>query len=219
MKTLILGLSTLTILSIAACGGSVQTGTGGAGGSGNTGTSNNSTGTSTLTGNDTTSAGTGVPGGCPVAEPTNGSSCAGVMDGRQCTYGQSTRPECRDVWMCKGGMWNTTGSLCAMPIDCGTTEPSMGTVCPNEGEVCVFGSDICVCSSCPGGPCMAPPPKWTCAGPPTTAGCPSIAPNNGTACFQSGLSCTYGFPCGSSGVTAECKDGVWTWDSTVACPD
>jgi hypothetical protein len=64
---------------------------------------------------------------------------------------------------------------------------------------------------------MAGGPDWSCAGPPSTAGCPPIAPNQGTACSTAGLMCTYGFPCGGSGTTAVCKDGLWSWMG-VACP-
>jgi hypothetical protein len=170
-----------------------------------------------------TGAGTGSGGStgapCPVMEPIGGASCAGVPAGRRCTYGSSVRPECRDVWICNGSIWQTTKGICPQPPpgECGTTQPAQGTVCPTTDDVCTYQDIICICSECPGGPCMTPPPKWSCA-PPPAAGCPAVAPNDGTACSMNGLSCTYGFPCSQAGAVVDCKNGTWVWDLMIGCP-
>jgi hypothetical protein len=91
-------------------------------------------------------------------------------------------------------------------------------VCPTEGDHCAVGNTICTCNACLGGPCMQPPPKWSCAGPPTTAGCPTVVPNDGTACAKEGLECVYGNPCLGSGADVFCTKGVWTWNTMIACP-
>jgi hypothetical protein len=119
--------------------------------------------------------------------------------------------------VCTGGAWTTTKSACAMSTTCGSTPPTSGTACPTNGVACAYGSTICICSQCPSGLCMAGGPDWSCAGPPSTAGCPPLVPNQGTACSTADLMCTYGFPCGGSGTTAVCKGGLWSWVG-VACP-
>jgi hypothetical protein len=174
-------------------------------------------GTSSTTGGD----GGGNPGTsfCPSTEPVAGSSCL-APPGQRCTYGEEVRPECRNEWICNNGDWFTTKSVCLSPPadHCAFTEPPSG-VCAQEGDVCVVGAaTICQCSSCFGGPCMAPPPKWQCSGPPTTPGCPAIVPNDGSACASEGLECTYGNVCSQSGALTRCKGGMWLWDTQIACP-
>lgn len=65
---------------------------------------------------------------------------------------------------------------------------------------------------------MTPPPKWTCAPPPTTPGCPHAVPNDGTACDAAGVECTYGTPCGGDGAIVDCQNGAWHWKTDIACP-
>jgi hypothetical protein len=203
MDKLIFLLSATVLLigcgSVTIGGTGTSTGSGGAGGS---------TGTHT-----------GVPS-CPAMEPIGGQSCAGLPAGLRCTYGTSVRAECRDVWICNGGIWSTTKGVCPMPppADCGSAQPSPGTVCPTMGDVCTYGDTICICNQCPDGLCMAPPVKWSCAGPPSTPGCPPVVPNDGTACSTNGLTCAYGFPCGQAGIQVECTGGTWVWDTMMACP-
>lgn len=154
---------------------------------------------------------------CPAAEPSAGNVPCGTEDFR-CTYGDSVRPECRHDWICNAGKWTTTKNVCVEPPPntCGTTPPTEGAICNGfEGSVCTFGSDICLCSACSGGPCM-PNAKWSCAKPP--AGCPATAPNDGSTCDQPGADCTYGFPCGSAGAHVKCTNGLWKWDTEIACP-
>jgi len=96
--------------------------------------------------------------------------------------------------------------------------PPGGQVCSTEGDVCVInGSTICLCTSC-AGPCMQPPPKWLCTPPPMTAGCPELAPNDGTPCGTDGLMCTYGNVCTISGAQVKCENGLWKWNLVIACP-
>jgi hypothetical protein len=142
-----------------------------------------------------------------------------VTQGLVCSYGDSVRVDCRDVWTCSAGIWDMGKTDCPMPPTgtCGSSAPADGTTCSTQGDLCTYGDTLCLCSECPGGPCMAPPPKWTCSGPPTTAGCPPIAPNEGSACSMDGLMCTYGFPCGGSGANAVCSGGSWAWQG-VGCP-
>jgi hypothetical protein len=156
---------------------------------------------------------------CPAVEPAGGSCVA--PEGQRCTYGEQVRPECRHDWTCSNGAWATTKSVCLSPPadHCNFTEPPSG-VCGQEGDICVVGAaTICQCSSCFGGPCMAPPPKWACSGPPAMPGCPAIVPNDGTACSAEGLECAYGNPCSGSGAFAICKAGKWLWDLQIACAE
>jgi len=200
-------LATL-LAGAVGCGGSVVAGTGGSGGATSTGTS---TGTNTSSG--TTGSVT-----CPATEPTAG-ACSGLPSGLQCTYGTSVRPECRDQWICESGSWTTTKGGCVQPPagDCPTTQPSSTTVCATQGDVCTYGDTLCLCDSCVEGPCMAGATRWQCAAPPTTTGCPPAVPNDGTACTASGLECSYGYTCSQTGALVDCTDGVWVWNTMVAC--
>jgi hypothetical protein len=193
-------------LLCAGCGSKVDVGTGGTGAGG--------------AGAGGAGAGGAGSGLCPAAEPSGG-SCAGVPEGFRCTYGDSVRPECRDDWVCSNGQWVTTKGVCVMPPagDCNFSAPPTGQICATEGGVCTLDTTICICSSCSLGPCMVPPPKWSCAGPPTTPGCPATVPNDGSGCEQEGLMCSYGLICSGSGAQVTCKDGAWLWENAIACPE
>ena len=198
------------VVLLAACGGSVETpdptGSGGAGAMGSSSTGNVSTGGS----------GGGSASDCPVNLPANGDACAPDM--LFCTYGESARPECRQQATCSNGKFVADNSACteSPPGTCLAQPPMNGTDCTAEGAACPYpDGTICVCSSCPGGPCMQFP-KWQCNAP--AAGCPVVVPNAGTACSMDGQTCTYGFPCGPSGMTTECKMGAWTWQKDITCP-
>ena len=209
----LLAVAFLPFALLAGCGSNVVAGTGGAtsssSSSGTGVTSSSGTGTTTGTGGSS-------PLACPTAEPAAG-PCAGYPAGLTCTYGTQARVECRDKWVCSAGSWTTTKGICSMSTTCGTAPPTPATDCPMSGAVCSYDSTICICSQCPGGPCMAGPAQWSCAGPPTGASCPAIAPNAGTACTSEGVMCTYGFPCGGSGTLAQCTGGLWVWEA-LACP-
>jgi hypothetical protein len=190
-----------------ACGGSVETGAGGSGATGST-TGNGTSGTS--------GTGGGSPSGCPVEAPTAAAACE--KEALLCTYGEEPRPECRTSAICSGGTWIVNPPLCAQPPPgiCPPAVPPNNEVCPSDGVVCTYADGtICGCTTCVAGPCMPPPPIWSCGPPP--AGCPTIAPNAGTACAEEGQSCTYGNPCGLSGVVAFCTQGSWIWE-IVPCP-
>jgi hypothetical protein len=203
-------------LATAACGGNVAVGSNGAGG-GHPSTTTGTTTTGATTTGTTTTGGGGASGGCPAAEPSGG-PCATA--GLRCTYGDSVRPECRSDWTCSGGAWTTTKGVCIAPPPghCPDASPAGASCGGRDGDVCTYGTTLCVCSQCPTGPCMAPPPKWSCAAAPAGA-CPPSAPNDGTPCDAPGAHCSYGFPCGGSGAVVDCKDGRWTWDPQIACPN
>ncbi len=216
MNKLHLGLPAFAaVVALVACGGSVvDQSTGGSGTGAGAGT-----GAGTSAGNSTTGAGGSVAQGpCPVAEPTEASACTGVPDQFRCTYGESVRPECRDVWICSGGAWTTTKGECVQPPpgDCAATQPGPQTVCANMGDVCTYGDTICECG-CGGGIACEPPVSWACSGPPTTPGCPAAVPNDGTPCGAAGVECTYGDPCTQSGALVSCTSGLWLWNTMIAC--
>ena len=207
------GLVVVALLALAAtaCGGNTDTGTtggsggsGAAGGSGGSGASGGSGGTSSTS--------------CPPAQPASGQSCSSAD--LRCTYGDTVRPECRNDWVCNGGKWTTTKSVCPHYTNCPASPPTVGTVCSTEAQVCDYANGtLCLCSSCSAGPCGAPPPHWQCAPPPTTAGCPALVPNDGSACgAPEGTKCQYGNPCGPSGAIVSCKGGAWTWQTNIPCP-
>src|SRR5262245_17684602 len=88
----------LLLMLLSACGSVVAGGTG-AGGTSTTGTARPH-GTTTGTG------GSSSGGACPPAQPVGGASCAGLVEGFTCTYGDETRPECREQWVCSStGTW------------------------------------------------------------------------------------------------------------------
>jgi len=213
----------VAVIGVAACGGSVvEEGSGGAGGTATSSTGAGATTTGTVgtgttgTGAATTGSGGGTSTGpCPASPPT-GTSCAGVPDQFQCTYGESVRPDCRTSSICDNGTWETAGGECIGPADCGSVEPGSQTVCTNMGDVCTYSESICYCG-CGGGPACVSPIDWKCAAPPTTPGCPAIAPNDGTPCTAAGVECTYGTPCTPSNAVVSCTNGLWLWNRMIAC--
>jgi hypothetical protein len=182
--------------SLAACSGSVEVSSGGSSGSGGSGGSGASSGGPV----------------CPAEEPI-GQACD--VPAVRCTYGDSVRPECRNDWTCLNGQWTTTKSVCLEPAMCPAAMPEGGSDCSPQGDVCTYDATICECNACSGGPCM-PFPVWSCHSPPGS-GCPVIVPNDGSACDDPSLVCTYGEPCGLSGATVQCTDGAWLW-VVIPCP-
>jgi hypothetical protein len=213
MNQLHLGLA--AVMAVAACGGSVvKEGTGGGAG---TGASTTGSDASTSTGTSTTgSGGSTSTGPCPLSPPTGSTSCAGVPDQLRCTYGDSVLPDCRTPWLCINGSWETTGTGCSEPTDCGNSEPGPQTVCANMADECTYGASICYCG-CGGGPICPPPMVWECVGPPTTPGCPSVVPNDGTPCDAAGAQCTYGESCTSTYAVVACTNGLWLWNARMLC--
>jgi hypothetical protein len=198
MKVGALGVLAAVVVVAGGCGSNVMTGTGGNTGSGGQG---------------------GASGPCPAAEPSGGMACPGVPDGFRCTYGDEVRPECRHDWICSGGSWTTTKSLCVQSPNCGGVMIVDGDSCAGEdGSVCTSGDVICLCSACGAGPCMQNA-AWTCANPPTGAGCPPAVPNDGSPCDAPSADCTYGLPCGGAGTHVTCKNGLWLWDQQIECPN
>jgi hypothetical protein len=211
----------VAVSMLVACGGSTDSrGSGGSGASGGgaTGGSGGSGGSTGGSGGSSGGTGGTSPSGCPAAA-TPGAAC--TTPNLRCTYGDEVRPECRQDWLCLNGTWTTTKSICLEPPagTCSSTPPTVGAVCDTEAAVCDFpDGTLCLCSSCSAGPCAAPPPKWQCAPPPSTAGCPALVPNDGSACSTEGTECQYGNPCGPSGAVVHCTNGAWKWQTDIACP-
>jgi hypothetical protein len=238
MKKLPLAIASLGLaaLSLAACGGTFSvapTGSSGAGGSSGNGASSASTGaaptgsssagsTSTGAGGESvgvasstsSSGGAGAP--CPSMEPTSGEPCGVASAGVRCTYGDSVAANCRDVWTCTSGAWSGMKASCPPPTAVCPTEPAPNEPCTGMGVECVYDpASVCYCG-CGGGACSLPY-HWQCSGPPTTPGCPPTVPNDGTACSQDKLECTYGAPCTPTNAIVDCTDGYWKWEMGAVC--
>lgn len=154
---------------------------------------------------------------CPMAQP-NGGACS-APEGFRCSYGSSVRTDCRSAVVCKSGQWTGEMSACSQSTGCPkpSTLPS-GQCTGNDGAFCTYGDTVCGCGACLlSGPCMAPPLKWQCIGPPTGPGCPAVAPNDGTPCNHPGAQCSYGFVCSGAGAQVECKNGLWYWSPVTSC--
>ena len=166
--------------------------------------------------------------GCPSIEPRPNSPCEGA--GLECTYGHELLALCRDRYVCNNGVWSPAPPipLCRPPstTDCPATIPASGSPCGSTpvGTYCEYPDQFVVCH-CLDMNCLAvcrmlDPPEWRCDAPPTTPGCPAMAPNQGTACNTPPLRCAYqGGACGG-GILAECTDGKWIWVNykNVVCP-
>jgi hypothetical protein len=203
----------------AGCGGKVVVdgGGGGAGGATGSGPTTSGPGSTTTTGaGGSSGAGGGNSVGCPKNEPVGGAFC-NLTAAPACSYGDSVRPECRDVWTCTAGVWSMAKTACAQPPPgvCGNASQE-GMTCTAQGVVCTYGDTICMCDDCAAGPCMAPPTIWQCITPPA-APCPMIAPNEGSPCVTFGAQCDYGFLCAGEGEEATCTNGSWLWTQNVAC--
>ncbi len=154
---------------------------------------------------------------CPAGEPAPGAPCSPV--GLACTYGDSVRPECRRRWLCTANGFARVQQECDPPPSdlCPSSPASLSGNCEPAGAICDYDDGtLCSCSLCHGGPCHATA-TWGCAPPPSTAGCPPIAPNEGTTCASDGLECVYGDACFGSGARAECAGGSWSWVAPL-CP-
>ncbi|MBI4700644.1 MAG: hypothetical protein HY744_05690 [Deltaproteobacteria bacterium] len=207
----------LALLVVCACGGQAAVegaaggGTGGAGG----GAGGHGQG------------GGGPSSGCPESAPQPGTPCAPAE--MACTYGDSVEPWCRTRYACKPSGWTPPlplPSACAgsPPPGCPVPAPASHSQCPAElvGTQCIYASasELCRCTDMEcGGPCeIIDPPQWRCFGPPAEPGCPAVVPNDGAACSQPGLECSYlGGPCGG-GTLARCEQGAWHWIDNVTCP-
>lgn len=156
--------------------------------------------------------------GCPQSLPTSG-SCSN--EGRLCTYGETTRDECRDRAVCTGGQWVATRPNCALPSPASDCPAVLdGNDCAIAGQVCrwdhaantPFGTECeCFEFSIPGQVTKV----WMCEIPQSrkTTDCPPIVPNAGAQCSPPNVQCQY--LCGQlseNRVQAQCgADGTWTW--------
>jgi hypothetical protein len=221
------------LFAAAACGGSVvneatggATGTGAGAstmgtGAGTTGTGAGTTGTgaaTTGTGAATTGVGGGEVGGpCPPSAPLAEGDVCSLPEGFRCTYGDSVRPECRTAWTCNGA-WTATSGPCDEPPPgvCGSSQPGPQDMCAATNAVCVYGDSLCLCG-CGAGVLCTTPFNWFCTAPPTTPGCPEVVPNDGTLCAVPGVQCSYGDVCTPSGAMVSCTNGLWLWNTMIAC--
>jgi hypothetical protein len=164
---------------------------------------------------------------CPASEPTEGESCAGPVP-PQCWYGDSPRPECRDVWVCSSSQWHATRQGCTpLPSGfCPASQPSSGMSCtvsdPSENAAnCAYGSGTlcsCQCNTYSGRCSAGVPTIFGCHSLPTTTGCPPTVPNLGFTCGVQGTQCVYGNPC-VGGIATLCRSGLWSIDSEYICYD
>jgi hypothetical protein len=159
------------------------------------------------------------PGGaCPADAPAQGAACS--LDGLACEYGLDVRTSCRTHATCTGGAWQVAIAGCPpLPgpgqAGCPAQPDAQGT-CASDGLVCDLGGGaVCACGACLG-PCSTEP-RWVCASPPTTPGCPSVAPALGSACDADALVCVYGVCGTSTSAGRRCASGRWQ-DEPVACP-
>ncbi len=168
---------------------------------------------------------------CPANEPMEGQPCP-VAVPPACWYGDSPRPECRDVWLCPSGAWHASHQGCApLPSGfCPAPQPSPGASCavsdPSEsGANCAYSDGTlctCQCSTYSGrgagsgNGCV--PNIFSCRPPATTPGCPPTVPNLGFPCGVQGTQCIYGNPC-VGGVAMFCRSGLWSIDPYYACYD
>jgi len=154
---------------------------------------------------------------CPTGEPSPDATCSPV--GLACTYGDSVRPDCRSRWLCTANGFAHIAQECDAPPSglCPDSPASLSGNCDAAGAICAYDDGtLCSCSLCHGGPCHVTA-SWGCAPPPPGAGCPPIAPNEGTTCAPDGLECAYGDACFGSGARADCSGGSWRWVAPV-CP-
>jgi hypothetical protein len=156
---------------------------------------------------------------CPADPPGYGESC--TSEGLACEYGLDLRVGCRTHATCTAGVWELAISGCPpMPgpgEDGCPPVPPAGGLCASDGLVCdMGGGTVCACAQCAGGPCTLDP-RWTCAGPPGTPGCPAVAPPLGSACVETGLACIYGVCSTSTSAGRRCSDAAWR-DEPVMCP-
>jgi len=176
-------------------GGSAQVATGGSPGAGSGG-------------------GTVVPG-CPLSIPTNGGGCA--PDALVCTYGESSRADCRDQALCNGGKWLIVASACPAPLSqgCPINAPAVGDMpqctAAQVDSYCEYATGNGVLCKCVGN---ASGGVFVCNRPtPPAPPCPPTVPNSGTLCGNTLMACVY--PCAgqlwSTAVTATCSNHIWTW--------
>jgi hypothetical protein len=149
---------------------------------------------------------------CPAAQPSAGSSCAGVMT--VCEYGDAWWDvSCDTVLSCANGTWALSppsqGSCvpapgpnpAACPTDPSTIQKSAS--CPEDQLDCYYGMGTsCICTVGAVHPDAGP--TWSCAPEP---GCPSTRPRLGSSCSESTQVCGYGV--GSAGVGEQCLNGTW----------
>lgn len=161
---------------------------------------------------------------CPPVAPTPGDACGNVAI--WCVYGDSVRYDCRQTLYCSAKGWQQLAtSTCQIPPQdyCPGTAPTNGDTCtPWHGDaqqgvawaagICTYeDGSICGCRA------LEKEAEWRCSAPPSTKGCPPLAPNYGTPCADQGVDCTYNDPC-TTGVRVICRNNTWArLDPGVIC--
>lgn len=134
-----------------------------------------------------------------------------------CTFGEDTRPWCRDLFFCSEGSYQPVldNLECAEPAPdkCPDEMPITMQECGARGTYCEFGpSSYCQCTACgQGNNC------WRCATPPP-APCPLELPNSGEPCELGVSGCPYGDCSLGVGILVSCVDGYWQWEQEP-CPE
>ena len=166
---------------------------------------------------------------CPATEPQEGALCDGRLD---CTYGDSLRPDCRQMFVCQDeragetapAVWLLRRPCISVPPGVCPPDAPPPTACtpiadPNQRVPCEYPDHvlcICPCTPSPTTPGCAEQ-KWTCYTGPKEPECPTIVPNLGTACSVQGTRCVYGDRCTPWGRTTFCREGRWELGPAV-CP-
>jgi hypothetical protein len=166
----------------------------------------------------------GVDGGaalrCPVREPVAGVVC--VREGAVCEYGADPRGDlCRTFDTCTGGHWvavKPDPTTCPPFTDAGMCGKNIAaTACTAQDAYCELSDGrSCHCTNCLDGPTKRCTMDyvWRCQTMNTTSGCPTGAPDIGTACTVEGLACAYG--CGMR--NRQCDHGEWISTGDGVCP-
>jgi len=142
---------------------------------------------------------------CPADPPAETTMCSPL--GTLCTYGDSPAIDCRERYFC-----DETGWRRLMPGN-GCTGDACPSAPPVDRDAC-GASSFLLCGYDEGSLCACEGDTWDCYEAPVGPGCPSIAPNAGTACSEA-ATCTYGaFGFCGWGITAKCTGGSawWQWD-------
>ncbi len=165
---------------------------------------------------------------CTDVAPSVGDRCA--SEGWICSYGDSPRFDCKDLYTCTTGRWNLTDGSCARAPSgycpaqkpagqpCTALDENGSGVSRGAGAACTYASSVCLCYGCTSRMCDHGQSTWECSEPPATAGCPPTPPNLGAACAAESLECTYGDACQASGHVVACERGVWAAAGPL-CPE
>lgn len=143
---------------------------------------------------------------CPQEPPSPSSACE---DGAVCSYGMSSRRDCRQTFTCAVGEWRVDEPTCVQPPvgycppqnpsgqPCSALNEAGDTVSRGAGVPCEYQDVVCLCYGCGSRPCNDEGKSiWECSTPPADAPeCPQSPPQLGMTCTTELTECTYGDPC------------------------